>query len=123
MQSCIKKIDVSTEYFFAEGCYITELSNSDHDPQLSIAKARIKPGVTTKLHKLSATIERYVVIEGEGLVEIQGLKPQKLAMYDVAVISPDCSQKITNTGSVDLIFLAICSPRFIAESYVSLENE
>jgi len=97
MQASVKKFDSTSEYYIDEGCYITELSNSEQDSQLSIAKARVKPGITTKLHKLSGTIERYVVLEGEGLVEIEGLEPQKLAIYDVAVIPSDCSQKITNT--------------------------
>ena len=121
MQPCIKQFDLLKEFYFHEGCYITELSNSDDDPNLSIAKARVEPGVTTKLHKLIVTIERYVILEGEGLIELEGLEPQKLSINDVVIIPPNCSQKITNNGSSDLIFLAICSPRFERSCYVDSE--
>lgn len=122
MQPNIKKADLSSEYYFDEGCFICELSNSDDDPNLSITKARVEPSVTTKLHKLSVTVERYVILEGEGLVEIDGLEPQKLVINDVVIIPPNCAQKITNTGSADLVFLAICSPRFKPEIYKSIEE-
>lgn len=122
MQPHIKKADLSNEYYFDEGCFICELSNSDSDPNLSIAKARVEPGVTTKLHKLSATIERYVILQGEGLVELEGLEPQKLGKNDVVIIPANCAQKITNTGAADLVFLAICNPRFKPEIYKSIEK-
>ena len=38
----------ATEYFFAEGCFITEWWNSPHDAEVSVARARVKPGVTTR---------------------------------------------------------------------------
>ena len=50
VKSNIKKFDLADEYFFDEGCYITEVSNSDDDQQLSIARARVAPGVTTRWH-------------------------------------------------------------------------
>jgi mannose-6-phosphate isomerase-like protein (cupin superfamily) len=112
MQSCIKKYVSENEFYIDEGCYITELSNSEDDPELSIARARVEPGVTTQLHKLLGTIERYVILEGEGIVEVSDRPLQTVAMYDVVIIPSDCQQKITNTGSKDLLFLAICSPRF-----------
>ncbi len=117
MQPGIKKFDSSTEYYFEEGCYITELSNSEDDPGLSIARARVLSGVTTKLHKLIDTIERYVILEGQGLVEVGDQPPQKVTTCDVVVIPEQCEQKITNTGSSDLIILAICSPRFQKHCY------
>jgi len=47
------------EFYTAEGCYINELSNSDADPEASIARARVRPGVTTRWHCLAGTTERY----------------------------------------------------------------
>jgi mannose-6-phosphate isomerase-like protein (cupin superfamily) len=35
----------------------------------------------------------------------------------VVIIPPHCWQRITNNGAEDLIFLAICSPRFLPENY------
>lgn len=121
MQPSIKKYNPSSEYYFDENCYITEILNSEEDPILSIAKVRVKPGVSTKLHRLSATIERYVILEGQGLIEVGDLSPKKVTPFDVVIIPPQCPQKITNTGVNPLLFLAICSPRFKSEIYVQLE--
>ena len=121
MQPGIKKFDSSAEYYFQEGCYITELSNSEDDPELSIARARVLPGVTTKLHKLIDTIERYVILEGQGLVQLSDEGAQKVkrevVANDVVIIPAQCEQRITNTGKTDLVFLAICSPPFNNRCY------
>ena len=60
------------EYWFEEGCFITEWLNSPDDPALSIARARVMPGVTTRLHRLVGVAERYVILEGQGRVELVG---------------------------------------------------
>ena len=121
MKEIIKKFDSSTEYYTSEGCYINELSNDADDPDVSIAQARVKPGVTTQWHRLRETAERYIIIEGAGLVEIGELPARDMNVGDVAVIPSMCQQRITNVGKVDLIFLAICTPRFKLENYENLE--
>jgi mannose-6-phosphate isomerase-like protein (cupin superfamily) len=122
MKACIKSADASDEYFFAEGCFITELLNSTDDPHVSIARARLEPGKTTRWHYLRDTGERYVVLQGSGLVEIGDLSAQAVYVGDVVVITPGTRQRITNTGADDLVFLAICSPRFTAAVYVDIED-
>jgi len=121
MQSQILKANPEHEYYFDEGCFILELSNSLADPTVSIARATVKPGVTTKLHCLIGVIERYVVLSGCGLVEVAGLPKQELVPGDVVLIPPECSQRISNQSDSDLVFLAICTPRFTPECYRSLE--
>ena len=106
------------EYFFeSEGCYITELSNSDADPALSIARARVEPGVTTAWHRLRDTTERYCILSGTGIVELGEQPPRSVAAGDVVIIAPQQWQRITNTGVDDLVFLAICTPRFEEKNY------
>jgi len=39
----------------------------------------------------------------------------------VVLIPAACRQRITNTGAGDLVFLAICTPRFIYDAYEELE--
>jgi mannose-6-phosphate isomerase-like protein (cupin superfamily) len=107
----------SGEYLFDEGCHITEWWNSPGDGQASIARARVEPGVTTKLHRLNGVTERYVILEGKGRVEVGNLAPEEVGPGDVVVIPPGVSQRITNTGGVDLVFLAICTPRFTPAAY------
>lgn len=123
MQEQIKRCDESAEYFFEEGCHILELSNSSSDPEVSIARARVAPGVTTRWHRLDGVTERYVILAGSGRVEIGALPPQDVGPGDVALIPPLCPQRITNTGSSDLVFLAICSPRFTAAVYQDIESD
>lgn len=119
MKPVIKKSVERSEYYFVEGCFITELSNSTDDPEVSIARARVEPGVTTRWHRLSGITERYVIIEGRGRVEIDNLSPREVEAGDVVIIPPLCAQRIGNTGPDDLVFLAICSPRFFEDAYES----
>ena len=122
MKTTIKHQNLSDEYFTPEKCYITELSNSSDDTDASIARARLKPGVTTCWHRLIDISERYYIISGNGCVEIGELPPHDITAGDVVLIPPMCRQRITNTGSNDLLFLAICTPRFSLSAYEDLET-
>lgn len=122
MKEDIKHLNLNTELYIPEGCYITEVSNSSDDPGLSIARARVEPGVTTRWHRLNGITERYYIIQGKGTMEVGELPPQEVAPGDVVLILPRCRQRITNSGTDDLIFLAICTPRFCSEAYEDIEN-
>jgi mannose-6-phosphate isomerase-like protein (cupin superfamily) len=120
MKPFINTCDLSQEYYFDEGCFITELSNTGDDPLVSIARARVEPGKTTEWHYLQGITERYVILEGVGRVEVGSLEPQEVSAGDVVIIPPEERQRISNIGEGDLIFLAICSPRFEESKYVSM---
>lgn len=107
-----------TEYFFQEGCFITELSNGEHDPEVSLAKARVEAGKTTAWHALEGITERYLILNGIGRMEVGDLAPQEVGPGDVILVPPRCRQRITNLGPDDLIFLVICSPRFQPNKYI-----
>lgn len=121
MTGLINSRDESHEYWSDEGCYILELANTAADESCSIARARVPAGGRTRPHSLLKTIERYVIIEGSGLVEINGLSPESVGRYDVVQIPANVSQQITNTGERDLVFLCICTPRFRQAAYVELD--
>jgi len=112
---------VPSEYWFEEGCYITELSNAADDPAVSIARARVEPGRTTRWHRLRETVERYVVLEGTGRVEVGDEPPRMVGPGDVVLIPAMQRQRITNTGKADLVFLAVCTPRFRRDNYEDVE--
>lgn len=122
MKEMIKQFNLRDEFYISEGCHIIELSNTADDQDVSIARARVEPGVTTRWHRLEGISERYVILEGQGRVEIGGLSPKDVSAGDVVVIPPMSMQRISNIGSKDLIFLAICSPRFIDEAYQEVEK-
>ena len=109
------------EYYFDEGCFITELLNTPDDPSVSVARARVEPGVTTQWHRLRDTTERYLIIGGSGIVEIGDQAPRRVRADDVVIIPADTRQRISNDGDSDLIFLAICTPRFLPDCYRSIE--
>ena len=58
------------EYFFREGCHITEWLNDGASENLSVARARVEPGVTTRRHRLDGITERYVILAGRGEVSV-----------------------------------------------------
>ena len=118
----LKKHDPKQEYYFEEGCYITEISNSMDDEDVSIARARVEEAQQTKWHYLKNTTERYVIVQGEGLAEIGERKPLRVSIGDVVVISPNTIQRILNTGKGDLVFLAVCSPRFHTNHYHAISE-
>ena len=109
------------EFYISEGCFITELSNTPDDPAVSIARARVPPGVTTRWHRVKDTAERYVVLEGEGRVQVGDALPQDVRRDDVVFIPPSCRQRIANTGAGELIFLAVCNLRFTQQAYEEIE--
>ena len=106
-----------SEYYFEERCFITELWNSPTDKEVSIARAKVEPGITTRLHRLKDVTERYIILKGEGLVEVGELAATKVGSGDVVLIPPGTPQRITNIGDSDLIFLAVCTPRFTQGAY------
>jgi len=78
MKEAIKRHNLNSEFYTPERCYIRELSNTPYDPDVSIARARVEPGVTTRWHRLKGITERYYVVTGTGRVEIGNLPPQEL---------------------------------------------
>jgi mannose-6-phosphate isomerase-like protein (cupin superfamily) len=122
MKPAVLSLDRGVEFYTPERCYIIELANTPDDPVASIALARVVPGVTTRWHRLVATTERYVIIEGRGRVELNDLAPREVAAGDVVLIPPLCRQRITNIGKEDLTFLAICTPRFQRANYEDMQN-
>ncbi len=117
MQPPILRPHPAAEVLTGERCHILELSNSADDPAMSIARARVEPGVTTRWHRVINTLERYVILDGVGRMEIGDMPPQEVQAGDVVMIPPSLRQRIANVGAGDLVFLAICTPRFRPEAY------
>jgi len=104
------------EYYFKEGCYIQEWYNTPSDLDCSIAHVRVEAKQTTRLHALKGTQERYVILAGQARVTV-GKKSWLVEPKDVVLIEPDTAQKIENLLDDDLLFLAICTPRFEKQNY------
>jgi mannose-6-phosphate isomerase-like protein (cupin superfamily) len=109
------------EYFFDEGCFINELLNTPQDSAVSIARARVAAGETTRWHRLQGITERYLIVSGQGTASI-GDEDIVLTAGDVVVIPAGVRQRIRNTGDEVLEFLAIWTPRFVVGAYEDLEE-
>jgi len=123
MKEAIKQQNLNNEFYTPEKCYITELSNTPDDPDVSIARAKVMPGVTTRWHRLTRIAERYYIVNGRGRVEVGKLSPQEVNAGDIVLIPPMCRQRITNIGSEDLVFIAICTPRFSNDVYEDIKDD
>ena len=122
MSPHISHLDLTREFSTPEGCFIHETWNSNHDPAVSVARARLEPGLTTQIHFLKGIHERYLITEGYGEVQLAGEPSIKVVPGDLVFIPAGTSQTITNTGATDLVFYCICTPRFSVDVYVNLED-
>ncbi|MEJ2685624.1 MAG: cupin domain-containing protein [Gammaproteobacteria bacterium] len=123
MEPRIVKPSAEAEFETEERCAILESWNDPRDPDVSIARARVRPGVRTRRHLLMGTQERYLIVQGQGEVRVGTLAPKLVGPGDVVVIPPEVPQQITNTGKDDLIFYAICTPRFEQANYRDVDPE
>lgn len=110
------------EVWTRERCFITELLNSAEFPEVSVARCRVEPGVTTEAHQLAVT-ECYVILEGSGLMRRADETPFPISAGTTVVIPQQMTQCVTNTGPDDLIFLCICTSRFTPDCYTPVLNQ
>ena len=104
-----------------ERCFIVETWNHPLDPDVSLARARVAPGVTTARHVL-AVDERYLIEKGRGRVELDGVQTD-VSPGDVVLVPRGTTQRIENPGSEDLVFLCVCTPRFEPAHYEDRETQ
>ena len=68
-----------------------------------------QPMARVALHKHNVQEQVYHVLDGEGLMDIDG-KRHVVRKHDVIFLPPGVEHSINNTGLVDLVFLVITSP-------------
>lgn len=121
MRAEIKRVRDAVELATGERCHIREVANDEGDEHLSVALARVEPGITTAWHKLDGITERYLIISGTGKVQIGNAPPVDVIAGDVVRIPAGMRQRITNSDVTDLLFYAVCSPPFHSDCYIPLE--
>jgi mannose-6-phosphate isomerase-like protein (cupin superfamily) len=119
--SPVSRLLVNPEFRTPERCLIIETCNTPENPDLSIARARVEPGITTAWHVVEGTVERYIIAEGDGRVQVGDFPAEEVGPGDVVTIPAGVRQRISNTGSCDLIFYCVCTPRFEPKNYQALE--
>jgi mannose-6-phosphate isomerase-like protein (cupin superfamily) len=83
----------------------------------SLAHAKVKPGQSTLIHKLSTSAEIYFILEGEGVIHIEQ-ESAPVHPGQVVYIPPNMNQFIQNTGCLDLTFLCMVYPPWKKEDEV-----
>ena len=78
-----------------------------HHIDYRISMYQPKAYVETHSHKVQEQV--YHVIEGEGLMHIDG-KDHVVRKHDFIFLPPGVEHAISNTGLVDLVFLVVTSP-------------
>lgn len=112
----------TAECYLSERCHVVEHWNRDEDAQCSVARIRVEPGITTQWHRLRGVGERYLIVQGRGRMYAGDLAPAEVGPGDAVFIPADVPQRIANLGDDELIFLAVCTPRFAPECYENLET-
>ena len=79
----------------------------------SLAHAVVRLGDTTWKHRLR-TSEVYYILEGEGMMHIDG-ESAPVRPGATVYIPPQAVQSITNSGSRDLVFICIVDPAWRRE--------
>lgn len=109
------------EFATRERCHIEERLNDPAVPDVSLARCRVEPGITTECHRLSVA-EWYVVVAGQGYMEVGGDPAFAVGPGDAVAIPAGVSQRIRNAGPEQLLFDCICRPRFTPDAYTALDD-
>ena len=104
-----------SDYFKAlDGTTLCELlhpakTDAEVSIRCSVAHAMLKCGEYSITHRLKSSAELYYVLEGEGLMTIDG-ESARVRAGQIVYIPPGSVQHIRNTGTDDLAFLCIVDP-------------
>ncbi len=97
---------------------LCELLHPDKTPDASnlacsIAHAIVPKGESTLPHRLLKSTELYYILKGTGSMKIDG-ETSPVRPGQIVLIPPGAVQNISNTGTCDLVFLCIVSPKWQA---------
>jgi len=112
----IRDLKDCEEFIAGDNCTLREILHPDKealDLRYSLAHAIVKPGDTTWRHRLR-TSEVYYIIEGDGIMHIDG-ENAPVHPGSTVYIPPMASQSITNSGKADLKFICIVDPAWRKE--------
>jgi mannose-6-phosphate isomerase-like protein (cupin superfamily) len=91
-----------------DGSAIRELH---HSSVQSLAEATLAPGQETMLHHHRVSEEIYFVLEGTGLMELDGER-RHVAAGDAILIPSGAPHTLANDGDAPLRILCCCSPPY-----------
>ena len=112
----IRELHECPEFTAGDNCTLREILHPDKAElkiRYSLAHAVVKPGDTTREHRLR-TSEVYYIMEGKGIMHIDG-KSAPVYPGSTIYIPPMAKQSITNPGKKALKFICIVDPAWRKE--------
>ncbi len=112
----IRELHDCPAFIAGDGCTLREILHphkADLRLRYSLAHAVVKPGDTTRAHRLR-TSEVYYRMEGEGIMHING-ESAPVRPGSTIYIPPMSEQSIANPGERDLKFICIVDPAWQKE--------
>jgi mannose-6-phosphate isomerase-like protein (cupin superfamily) len=118
----IRDIGSSKEIIAGDNTLLKELFNplkDDLDLRYSFAVGRVQQGGSTYLHRLKHS-EVYFLLKGTGEFIING-ETAIVGASQAIYIPPGASQKVTNVGNDELLFVCIVDPAWKEDDEEILE--
>lgn len=112
----IRRLNECERFTAGDGTELRELLHADKGKfsfGYSLAHAILPPGKTSRPHRLK-TSEMYYILDGEGMMHIDG-ESAKVTASCAVYIPPGSTQFIENTGKGDLLFLCVVDPAWRKE--------
>ncbi len=119
----VRELKDCPEFTAGDNCMLREILHPDKSDlalRYSLAHAVVKPGQTTWKHRLR-TSEVYYIIEGKGVMHIDG-GSAPVGPGSTVYIPPQATQCITNSGKTNLVFICIVDPAWRKEDEVVEEQ-
>jgi mannose-6-phosphate isomerase-like protein (cupin superfamily) len=115
----IKNIKKIESFITKDGSKIREIfhPNNSSIKTMSLAEAEIPPDKTTKYHYHKKSDEIYLILQGSGVIEIEG-KKRKVRENDCILIRVGTKHRIKNVGDDKLRILCSCRPPYSHEDTV-----
>ncbi len=112
----IKSLSDCEPFLAGDGSLLREFlhpAKADVKLRYSLAHAVVKPGQTSRPHRLRVS-EVYYILEGRGVIHLDD-ESAEVHPHQAIYIPPDTRQYIHNPGSTDLCFLCIVDPAWHKE--------
>jgi mannose-6-phosphate isomerase-like protein (cupin superfamily) len=112
----IRSRDEATPFVTVDGSTIRSLLDRSVAPvrHQSLAEATLEAGQETTRHYHRKSEELYYLVEGGGLMEVDG-QTGEVAAGDAVLIPPGAWHQLRNTGTGPLRLLCCCAPPYADE--------
>ena len=112
----LNQIAEQAPFTTADGSTIRSILDNTNAPveNQSLAEASLPPGAATDRHYHKESEEIYYILEGQGIMELEG-ESQQVGPGDAILIPPGSWHQITASSESEIRLLCCCSPPYSHE--------